>query len=114
MKKICKIDKENGITQEDNACFGPTDSTVYSDHILIPGNFLKSSFSLLVLVPNIKNRHTSPKLCCIYGYCRLYEIVKQKCKVLKKNRCKQIGKQISYLNLCSKLYFWQWLMQSLR
>ena len=34
---MCKIEKENGITQEDDACFGPTNNRVYGDHILIPG-----------------------------------------------------------------------------
>ena len=29
MRKICKIEKDNGITQEDDACFGPTNNRVY-------------------------------------------------------------------------------------
>ena len=33
----------NGITQEDNVFFGPTNNRVYGDHIFIPGNSLKSS-----------------------------------------------------------------------
>ena len=37
MRKICKIVKENGITQEDNTCFGLTKNRVYGDHILNPG-----------------------------------------------------------------------------
>ena len=42
-EKICKIEKYNGITQEDNSCFGPANDRVYGDHISIPGNSLKSS-----------------------------------------------------------------------
>ena len=43
MRMIFKIKKDNGITQEDDACFGPTNNIVYVYHILIPGNSLKSS-----------------------------------------------------------------------
>ena len=43
MRKICIIEKENGIPQGDDACFGPTNNGVYGDHILIQGNSLKSS-----------------------------------------------------------------------
>ena len=38
-----QIEKDNGITQEDNAWFGPTINRVYGDHILITVNFLKPS-----------------------------------------------------------------------
>ena len=42
MWKICKIKKENDITQEDDACSGVTNNIVYENPILIPGNSLKS------------------------------------------------------------------------
>ena len=41
MGKICKFEKENCITEEDNACFSPTNNRFYGDPNFIPGFFLK-------------------------------------------------------------------------